>query len=53
MRHAIHRVTGVRIVGEYELEVAFADGTQQRIDFRSVMVGEMYGPCRIDPCSNR
>ena len=44
MRHAIHRVTGVRIVGEYELEVAFADGTQQRIDFRSVLVGEMYGP---------
>ena len=44
MRHAVHRVTGVRIAGEYELEVAFADGTQQRIDFRSVLVGEIYGP---------
>ena len=58
MNHAIHRVTGVRIVGEYTLEVAFADGTRQSIDFRPVIAGEMCGPLldrslfdrvRVDP----
>ena len=58
MKHAIHRVTGMQIVGEYTLEVQFADGTHQTIDFRPVMVGEMYGPLldrsvfeqvRVDP----
>ena len=44
MRHAIHRVTEVRIVGDYTLEVEFADGTWRRIDFRPVMAGEIYGP---------
>ena len=44
MRHAIHRVTGVRIVGDYTLEVEFADGSEQNIDFRPVMAGEMYAP---------
>ena len=44
MNHAIHRVTGVRIVGEYTLEVEFADGTRQNIDFQPVMAGEIYGP---------
>lgn len=44
MRHAIHRVTGVRIVGNYTLEVEFADGARRNIDFRPVMAGEVYGP---------
>ena len=44
MKHAIHRVTGVQIVGEYTLEVEFADGTRQLIDSQLVMAGEMYGP---------
>ena len=44
MHQAIHRVTGVQIVGAYTLEVEFADGTVKSIDFRPVMVGEMYGP---------
>ena len=54
----IHRVRGVRIVGDYTLEVEFSDGTQQDIDFRPVMAGELYGPLldrslfskvRVDP----
>ena len=44
MKHAIHRVTRVRIVGDYTLEVGFADRTWRRIDFRPVMAGEIYGP---------
>ena len=44
MNHSIHRVTGVRIVGESTLEVEFADGTWQKIDFQPVMGGEIYGP---------
>ena len=46
MRHAIHRVTGVEIVGPYVLDVQFADGTNQRIDFFPVLAGEVYGPLR-------
>lgn len=54
----IHRVRGVRIVGDYTLEVEFANGTQQDIDFQPVMAGELYGPLldrslfskvRVDP----
>ena len=44
MNHSIHRVTGVQIDGEYTLEVEFADGTRQKIDFQPVMAGEIYGP---------
>lgn len=44
MRHSIHRVTGVRIMGEYMLEVEVADGTRQQIDFEPVMAGEVYRP---------
>ena len=58
MKHAIHRVTGMQIVREHTIEVQFADGTQQTIDFQPVLVGEMYGPLldrsvfnrvRVDP----
>ena len=48
MSHPIHRVTGFNIVGPYTLSVAFADGTEQRIDFRPVLHGVMFGPLR-DP----
>jgi hypothetical protein len=48
MSHPIHRVTGFQIVGPYTLVVAFADGTEQRIDFRPVLHGELFGPLQ-DP----
>jgi nicotinate phosphoribosyltransferase len=46
MLHAIHRVTGFTVVGPYTLSVAFADGTQQSINFEPVLHGALFGPLR-------
>ena len=43
MRHEIHRVVGFTQVGEFVLDVEFADGTRQEIDFSPVLHGELYG----------
>jgi hypothetical protein len=44
MSHPIHRVTGFSIVGPHALSVAFSDGTEQRIDFKPVLHGVLFGP---------
>ena len=44
MPHEIHRVTTVKLVGGYTLEVGFADGSVQIIDLEPVLAGELYGP---------
>lgn len=44
MHHAIHRVASFAIVGPYTLRVAFADGTEQHIDFGPVLHGPLFGP---------
>lgn len=44
MEHPIHRVIQFEIVAPYTLRVVFADGTRQIIDFRPVLVGELFGP---------
>ena len=44
MNHAIHRVTDFSIVGPYTLDIRFADGANQIIDFFPVLGGELYGP---------
>ncbi|MEA2336054.1 MAG: hypothetical protein QOE82_61 [Thermoanaerobaculia bacterium] len=44
MSHAIHRVTRFEIVGPYVLNVSFEDGIEQRIDFRPVLKGVLFGP---------
>lgn len=44
MTHAIHRVERFKIVGPYTLAVRFEDGTEQRIDFRPILEGELFGP---------
>ena len=44
MTHRIHRVTRFEIVGPYQLSVAFADGSEQRIDFKPVLHGVLFGP---------
>jgi len=46
MSHAIHRVTGFRIVGRFTLTVEFDDGVSRRIDFEPVLRGELFGPLR-------
>ncbi len=44
--HPIHRVTRFNIIGPRTLSVAFADGTEQRIDFTPVLHGVLFGPLR-------
>ncbi len=46
MSHPIHRVTGFTIAGPYTLSVAFADGTEQWIDFAPLLHGPLFGPLR-------
>ena len=58
MEHPIYRVRAFEIAGTYTLRVSFDDGTEQTIDFRPILAGELYGPLkdlslfnqvRIDP----
>jgi hypothetical protein len=44
MTHPIHRVVRFAIVAPYTLDVAFADGSQQRVEFRPVLEGPLFGP---------
>jgi hypothetical protein len=44
MTHPIHRVERVAIVAPYTLALSFEDGTEQQIDFRPVLEGELLGP---------
>jgi hypothetical protein len=48
MIHPIYRVTQFAIVGPYKLLVRFDDQSEQTIDFRPVLAGEIYRPL-IDP----
>jgi hypothetical protein len=44
MTHPIYRVTRFNIVDPYILLVTFSDGTEQRIDFKPVLRGPLFGP---------
>ena len=46
MSHPIYRVQAFEAVVPYTLRVVFDDGTQQVINFESVLGGEMYRPLR-------
>ena len=46
MQHSIHRVTAFGIVEPIVLDVRFDDGTQQQVDLRPVLHGDLYGPLR-------
>lgn len=46
MSHPIHRVRSFEIVADYRLRVRFDDGTEQTVDFRPILAGELYGPLR-------
>lgn len=43
MSHAIHRVDSFEIVGPYMLGLRFQDGTEQQIDLRPILEGEVFG----------
>jgi hypothetical protein len=42
--HGIYRVVSFEIVAPYTLRVGFDDGTEQTINFRPVLAGELYQP---------
>jgi hypothetical protein len=44
MYHKLYKVTNFEIVGDYTIRVEFDDDTEQVIDFRLVLHGEMWGP---------
>jgi len=44
MTHAIHRVERFAIVAPYTLALWFEDGTEQQIDFRPTLEGELFRP---------
>jgi hypothetical protein len=44
MPHPIHRVISFTIVAPYTLRVVFGDGSEQRIDFESILHGPLFGP---------
>ena len=44
--HQIFRVKAFRIVSPYTLRVEFDDQTEQTIDFKPVLSGELFGPLR-------
>lgn len=46
MKHPIYKVKSFWIVAPFSLRVSFDDGTEQTIDFRPVLAGELYGPLR-------
>jgi hypothetical protein len=46
MNHPIYRVRAFEIVADYTLRIRFDDRTEQTIDFRPILAGELYGPLR-------
>ena len=53
MLHPIHRVGSFEIVDAYTLRVRFDDNTEQVINFKPVLAGELYGPLRDLSVFNR
>ena len=46
MTHPIYRVRSFQIEAPYTLRVRFDDDTEQVINFRPILAGELYGPLR-------
>jgi len=44
MEHSVYRVVGFDSLRPHVLRVHFDDGTQQTIDFKPILAGELYGP---------
>lgn len=42
--HEFHKVTGFDFAGSHALLVRFEDDTQQLIDFKPLLRGELFGP---------
>ena len=46
MSHPIYKVRSVKVVAPFTLRVGFDDATEQTLDFRPVLAGELYRPLR-------
>ena len=46
MLHLIYKISSVKIMAPYTLEIQFDDSEKQTINFEPVLHGEMYGPLR-------
>ena len=44
MYHKLYKVTSFEIVGDYTILVKFDDNSEQKINFKPVLYGEMWGP---------
>lgn len=44
MKHPIYHVRAVDVVEPYTVRVQFTDNTEQVIDLKPVLAGELYGP---------
>lgn len=44
MYHKLYKVTNFEVVGDYTIRVEFDDNTEQVINFKPVLHGEMWGP---------
>ncbi len=44
MSHSIYKITSLKIVAPYTLELKFNDNKIQIIDFKDLLHGEMYSP---------
>jgi Protein of unknown function (DUF2442) len=49
MEHPIYRVQSFQIEAPYTLRVEFDDGTNQLINFRPILAGDLFGPLRDLP----
>lgn len=49
MLHPLYRVCSFENLAPYTLRVRFDDATEQTIDFRPILAGELYGPlCNLE-----
>ncbi len=53
MSHPIYRVQSIVIQAPYTLRITFDDHTEQVIDFRPVLSGELFGPLRDSALFNQ
>ena len=53
MHHAIYRVISFDFQAPYTLRIRFDDGTEQIIDFKTILEGELFGPLRDASLFNR
>jgi glycine/D-amino acid oxidase-like deaminating enzyme len=53
MLHPIYRVIDFKNIAPFVLRIKFDDGHEQEVDFRQVLVGELYGPLQDEKFFNQ